>query len=78
MCARVLSIRINGVEQAVTGDSLRHKGPKSLLTIIMQVIRSFLQELRSRESNFSQKAIVPKKRRFSHIFLILPTMADIE
>ena len=39
-----------------------YRGPQSFITNIVQVIRSFLQDLRSRKPNFSKKTIVSKKK----------------
>ena len=45
-----------------------YKGPKGSLTIFVQAIRSFLQDLRSREPTFSKKGHLPGDKRFWTIF----------
>ena len=55
-----------------------YKGPQCNLTVIAQVIRSFLSDLRGRWNQFlKKKSNFPLKNKFGDIFLVLPGMADL-
>ena len=54
------------------------EGPQYIVTVIGQVIRSFLWDLPGRWKQFlKKKTTFTMKNNFGHFFLVLPSLADI-
>ena len=54
------------------------KGPQGKFTVIGQVIRSFLEDLRGRWKQFLKKSLFSDEKQICQIFFALPRMADLK
>ena len=54
-----------------------YSSPKGFVTVIVQVMRSFLEPTRSMEAISQKKAILPMKHNFGHFCHTLTSMADL-